>query len=123
MGEIDGGHPARAEDTADGVAARESSRELLDGVQTTTGWEGRRTYSVARIVTSRVPLPSKPLQQALALLSKMLPPLARGIIVRIGRLLRRTHLLGHMTQIDANARPRRRAAAHRINEHVVDREM
>jgi hypothetical protein len=52
----------------------------------------------------------------------MLTPSAR-IVVRIGSFLRRTHTFGHMAQIDANARPRRRTAAHRINEDVVDREM
>ncbi len=52
-----------------------------------------------------------------------LPPLARWIVIRVRRFLRRASCLGHIPQIDPNARPGRRPPAHRIHEHVVDREM
>ena len=50
-------------------------------------------------------------------------PLARRIVVRVGRLLRRADRLGHVAQVDADARPGRRATAHRVDQHVVDREL
>ena len=49
-------------------------------------------------------------------------PLARRVVVGVGRLLRRARRLGHVAQVDADARPGRRAAAHRVDQHVVDGE-
>ena len=45
------------------------------------------------------------------------------LIVRIERLLLGTQLPGHVLQIDAHASPGRRAAAHRVDQHVGRREM
>ena len=39
-------------------------------------------------------------------------------VVRIERLLSRPQLVGHVLQVDADARPGREAAAHRVDEHV-----
>ena len=47
------------------------------------------------------------------------PPLARRIVVRVGRLLRRAQRFRDVPQVDAHARPGRRAAAHRVDQHVV----
>ena len=44
---------------------------------------------------------------------------APGIVVGIGRLLGRALGLGDVAQVDADARPRGRAAAHRVDEDVV----
>ena len=50
-------------------------------------------------------------------------PRARGIVVGVGRLLRRAQRLRDVPQVDADARPGRRAPAHRVDEHVVDGEL
>ena len=41
-----------------------------------------------------------------------------GTLVRVERLLRRPQLVRHVLQIDADARPRLEASAHRVDEHV-----
>ena len=46
-----------------------------------------------------------------------------GIVVRVRRLLRRALVFRHVAQVHADARPGRRAAAHRVDEHVVHREV
>ena len=48
-------------------------------------------------------------------------PLAGGILVRIGRFLRRPHFR-HVAQVDADAGPGRRTASHRVDEHVIHRQ-
>jgi hypothetical protein len=47
-----------------------------------------------------------------------LAPLASGIVVGVGRLGRGALCFGHVAQVDANARPRRRATAHRVDQDV-----
>ena len=74
---------------------------------------GRGAAGVARRSSARVS----------ALLLRPLTPLARRIVVGVGRFLRRADRFGHVAQVHANARPRRRAAAHRVDENVVDREL
>src|SRR5206468_11705155 len=44
---------------------------------------------------------------------------APGIVVGVGRLLGGTLVLRNVTQVDPDARPRARAAAHRVDENVV----
>src|SRR5581483_6317574 len=51
-----------------------------------------------------------------------LAPGARRIVVGIRRLLRRPLGGRYVAQVHADARPRRRAAAHRVDQHVVDGE-
>ena len=61
-------------------------------------------------------------RRSCACVARALAPLARRIVVGVGRLLRRPDRLGDVAQIHADARPRRRTAAHRIDQHVVDRQ-
>src|SRR2546422_6262560 len=42
-----------------------------------------------------------------------------GIVVGIGRFLGGAFALGNVTKVDSDARPRARAATHRIDEDVV----
>src|SRR6185295_19290424 len=51
-----------------------------------------------------------------------LAPFARRIFVRVRFLRTRTKILRYIAQVHADPRPRRRAAAHRIDEDVVYRE-
>src|SRR5213079_3324626 len=44
---------------------------------------------------------------------------APGIVVGIERFLGRALALGHVTQVDSDARPRARAATHRVDEDVA----
>ena len=46
------------------------------------------------------------------------PLQSSGVVVRIERFLRRPQRLRHVLQVDADARPGVKAAAHRIDEHV-----
>ena len=48
-------------------------------------------------------------------------PLARRIVVRIGCLLRGALIFGYVPQVDADASPGGRAAAHAVDEYIVDR--
>src|SRR5262245_31491418 len=50
------------------------------------------------------------------------PPLARRVVVRVGRLLRWPHGLRNVPEVHPDARPGGRPAAHRVDEDVLDRE-
>jgi len=50
-------------------------------------------------------------------------PFAGRIIIRVGSLLLRPQRFRHMTQVDADASPRRRSAPHRVNQDIVNRQM
>src|SRR5688572_20393004 len=49
-------------------------------------------------------------------------PFTGGIIVRIRSFLGWAQSFRHISQVHSDARPSRRAAAHRIDQHVVGRE-
>src|SRR5204863_6876503 len=59
----------------------------------------------------------------LARLPRRLAPLPCRIIVGIGSLLLRPDFLRDVTQVDADARPRRRPPADRIDQNIIDREV
>src|SRR5690606_19767171 len=48
---------------------------------------------------------------------------APGIVVGVGILLRGALVFRHVAEVDADARPHRRAAAHRVDEDVLDGEV
>lgn len=52
----------------------------------------------------------------------MFTPLARGIVVRVRLLLRRSLLFGHVAEVDADAIPDAGGSAHAIDEDIVDGE-
>ena len=52
-----------------------------------------------------------------------LTPFPGRIVVRVGGLLCRPLVFGHVLKVDADARPGRRAAAHGVDEDVLGREV
>src|SRR5262249_39107045 len=49
-------------------------------------------------------------------------PLARGVVVGVGCLLGGSVRFGYVAKVDPDSRPGGRAAAHGVDQHVVDRE-
>src|SRR4051812_26874014 len=55
--------------------------------------------------------------------SAQFAPLARGIVIGIGRFLSRPDVFGDVAQVDANTGPGGGAAAHGVDQDVVHGEM
>jgi hypothetical protein len=55
-----------------------------------------------------------------ALCGSHIAPLTSGVVVGIGRLLWRAHVLRNVSQIDANAGPGRGTSPHGVDQHVID---